>query len=104
MRSTSTNSGACLRSWTTPVQSSHARGSPSRATLSRSRVACHSASPVEQTCCALPRCRERPPTHDLSTCAQHDRGHGLKRCRECPPTHDLSTRDPSGSKNQKGDE
>src|SRR6476660_7873445 len=77
MRCTSKSSGACLRSWTTPSRSSRAKASPNRARRSQSRAACRSASRVEQTCCALPRCRQRPPTRDLSI------------------------RDPSGPKDQK---
>src|SRR4051795_1967528 len=77
MRCTCRSSGVSPRSWTTPSRSSHAKGSPNRATRLRSRAACRSASRVEQTCCALPRCRRRPPTRDLSI------------------------RDPSGPKDQK---
>src|SRR4051794_39217537 len=64
MRCTSRSSGACLRSWTTPVRSSRARGLRGPAT--RSRAACRSASRVERTCCALPRCRDARPTRDHS--------------------------------------
>src|SRR4051812_18575876 len=52
------------RSWTTLARSSRARGLASRATPSRSRAGCRSASRGARICCASPRCQKGPPARE----------------------------------------